>query len=391
GSYSRPLPGLLAPLTHELVEFARDVRRFDEVHYARLLDLGGPGDFARTTTKVLLSCLIVLVNTPRAAEIRAAAFRIGRRVQTDDRSSNGGRHVHRAGVRAQQNVGALQERKQLGKRIATDRVEYWQLYHSFDRLRHGALDFRGSPGQHDPHVVHARRVICNFGVVLRAPVATGVARARTDDERRTLVVDDLRGIVTRIPRQRDIPAQQAVVHAERLGEAEERVHNVLTCARRDAMSRAQPLQLPRPGTVEGETPRRAYVAAEEAGTQCELHMQQQIEALLANRHTKVLEVLKRVTLVEDDKLDFRNEAKKLCLDLADDPREAHFRPGLLESAHHRQHVTDIADGREPQDADIARGVGENHWNRMTASCASPASVVADVRRTPTRDGAMLYD
>jgi 3-deoxy-D-manno-octulosonic acid kinase len=28
---------------------------------------------------------------------------------------------------------------------------------------------------------------------------------------------------------------------------------------------------------------------------------------------------------------------------------------------------------------------------MTASCASPASVVADVRRTPTRDGAMLYD
>jgi 3-deoxy-D-manno-octulosonic acid kinase len=28
---------------------------------------------------------------------------------------------------------------------------------------------------------------------------------------------------------------------------------------------------------------------------------------------------------------------------------------------------------------------------MISSCASPASVVADVRRTPTRDGAMLYD
>src|SRR5262245_61797033 len=109
------------------------------------------------------------------------------------------------------------------------------------------------------------------------------------------------------------------------------------------MSREQPLQLPCPGTVEAQLHGCAYITAEEAGTQCELHVQQQVEAVLANRHAKVLQVPERVPLVEDDKLDFRNEAKKLCLDLADDPREARLRPCLLKGAHHRQHVTDIAD------------------------------------------------
>ena len=107
----------------------------------------------------------------------------------------------------------------------------------------------------------SRRVISDLGVVFRAPIAPRVTRAWADNQRGSLIIDDLRRIVACISRQRNIPAQHPVVRTERLGKPKEGVHHMFALARRNAMRSEQPLQLARSCPIETELHRRTYIAA----------------------------------------------------------------------------------------------------------------------------------
>jgi hypothetical protein len=129
---------------------------------------------------------------------------------------------------------------------------------------------------------------------------------------------------------------------------------VLVRGRTDAVSGEQPLQFAGTAPVEAEFDLRGNRGREKTGAHRQLHVHQDIELAAAHRGAQGAIRLELATLIDGNELDIRDVAEQFRFDAPDHPGEAGLGPGTLQCANDRQHMTGIADGGQPQNADRTR-------------------------------------
>ncbi len=215
-----------------------------------------------------------------------------------------------------------------------------------DGRAHLPLGGAGRAAQQYLQAVDPGGMIGHGGVASGAPVAKRMAGAGTDDERAHPLGDHGGSGALRVLRDGQVPAQQALVHAQGCRETEKTVQNVFTRVRGDAPVGEQPLQLPGPRPIKSEFERRADLPGDETRPQRQLHVQQHIEATPPQAARQLQALGAAGMLVDGDKLHLRNRAHEPGFQRPDHPGEAGIRPGALQGAQHGQDMAGITNGRE---------------------------------------------
>ena len=268
--------------------------------------------------------------------------------------------MRRAGIRTDQHVRAIEQGEELLQCCLSDQVERRALRcHAADTGCVLRFQLRGSARQNHARAVDLCGVLGERGVVLDAPVtivAKALARARADDERAAAGRDVAQGESAIVLAKGYVPSQQALLHAERLREAEQAVHHVLARARGDARVGKQMLVIAGTRPVEPEPHAGGNHEGREIGAERSVHHEQKVEAPPGQMPAQAHEAARCGRLVEHGELDAVDARHQRRLGPADDPREAGVRPRALQRAHDWQRMTGVADRGEAQDADILRGV-----------------------------------
>ena len=97
------------------------------------------------------------VHAPPLAQIRAAAGRIGRRVQANHRRADRGRHVSGPRIRRQQHGCLPQQCQHLRQRVAADLVSGRTGRRRNDTIAHVAFDASRTAAKHHAHIPAAAR------------------------------------------------------------------------------------------------------------------------------------------------------------------------------------------------------------------------------------------
>jgi hypothetical protein len=172
---------------------------------------------------------------------------------------------------------------------------------------------------------------------------------------RPRIVDDAACVLERILGQGDVPAGRAGFDAAGPRKPHEGIEDMFAECRRDLRVGEQPLQLARPPPIEAQLDRGVDQQAQEAGTDRQLQVQQEIEAPASQGRAQTPEFPQHCGFIEGDKLDLRkNRRHQFCFEFADDPGKPCLRPCGLKGAQHRDRVAGVADRRETQQADALR-------------------------------------
>jgi hypothetical protein len=181
--------------------------------------------------------------------------------------------------------------------------------------------------------------------------------------------------------QRDIPPHRPAGHAEPLREPEQAVEHVLARAGLDLRVGEDPLAFAGAVAVEPHAMPRRHHQRGHCRARCQLHVQQRVELAAPQSRPQVAIALHAGLLVERDELDARDVAEQLVLEVAEDPRDLRRRPGVLQRAHHGQHVAHVAERRESQDADrLGRCAEQGQLHRRLETVGSGAGIVNNPHR-----------
>ena len=204
------------------------------------------------------------------------------------------------------------------------------------------------------------------GVTLRPPVAQRMAGGGADQQGRRIAGQLFGGPGVRLVGNRDVPAHPGLLQSQRFAEAADRVEHMFAGSRRDAFVDHQAVQVLRAGAVVADAPVGLDAQAEQVRAQRHLHLQQRVETPPAQRRMHGAHAGPARGLVEADELHAGQVADQLAFQLADDPGQRSLWPRLLQGAHQRHHVGDVADGGGAQQADRGGGC-HRAWVRIVGS------------------------
>ncbi len=209
---------------------------------------------------------------------------------------------------------------------------------------------RRAAGQYHARVVLLSHVVSKRGVVLGAPVSIisePLAAAWTDHAKRSPVSGDPLCKPLICGRRRDIPTENPFAYPQMLDKAEQPVHDVLSCPRRNAGIGEQPLVITSPCSIEAEPNVCANHATHEIGAHRSMHMQQQRKLATGQTSLDFGEFGKSSGFIESDKLDAFHALHQAVLGVADDPGDRRARPSRLNGSDYRQSVAAVTDRGEP--------------------------------------------
>src|SRR5690606_20487680 len=199
-----------------------------------------------------------------------------------------------------------------------------------------------------------------------------------------------RGPFMRLGRHRQVPLDLVLDQAQRLAEAADGVQHVDARAVRDALVDEQAVQVLGAGTVVADPAPRRHEGRQHVGARRHLQLQQHVEPLRRQLPAQGAHPGQAAALVVDVEGDVLQPFQQAPAARIDDPVQVEARPGALQRPYQRDHVGDVAQGGQAQQAD--RGA---HRSRGVVRLARMVAFDANEALSPYRAGsgygAILFD
>ena len=277
-------------------------------------------------------------------------------MEGDDAGAHRIRHVHRAGVRAQQDRAARAQGEEALEGVLADEVDHARVRGQGGEDGVGRRAFqRTRPAAQRDAPAPLQGPCGDGGIALGRPVPERMAGTGGDEERRRLAGELRDRPVVRFVGHGKAPFDAPLRDADRFAEPGEGIQHMVA-SRRDALADHEAVPLLRARDVVADPPFGADQRREQVGPQRELHLQQHVEAPSGQRVAEGGDAAPAGRLVEDQQFDAFEAAQHRGFGLAGDPRDRSARTVALDRPHEGHDMRRVAERGQTEQAD-RRSVG----------------------------------